>query len=64
MSVKVRRIKRIFVLAAALVLFFNSCNVTRRVITQSEYSHDGDKSVVIVTKTTESYDASKKIYKL
>ena len=36
------------------------CNVTRKVTTQSEYVQRGDTSVVIMTKTIESYDASKK----
>ena len=46
-------------LGAALGL--NSCNVVRTVTTKSEYWQKGDTSVVIQTKTTESYDASKKL---
>ena len=38
-----------------------SCNVTRKVTTQSEYVQRGDTSVVIMTKTIESYDATKKV---
>ena len=38
-----------------------SCNVTRTVTTKSEYWQKGDTSVVIQTKTIESYDASKKL---
>lgn len=38
-----------------------SCNVTRKITTQSEYVQRGDTNVVIVTKTIESYDATKKI---
>ena len=45
----------------ALPLLFSSCNVTRKVTTQSEYVQRGDTSVVIMTKTIESYDASKKL---
>ena len=37
-----------------------SCNVTRTVTTQSEYYQKGDTSVVIQTKTIETYDASRK----
>ena len=37
-----------------------SCNVTRTVTTQSQYYQKGDTSVVIQTKTIESYDGSKK----
>ena len=39
-----------------------SCNVTRTVTTQSQYLQKGDTSVVIQTKTIESYDGSKKFY--
>ena len=42
-------------------LLLISCNVTRKVTTQSEYVQRGDTSVVIMTKTIESYDASKKV---
>ena len=37
-----------------------SCNVTRTVSTSSEYYQRGDTTVVIQTKTIESYDGSKK----
>ena len=37
-----------------------SCNVTRVVETKSEYFTKGDTTCTIVTKTVESYDASKK----
>ena len=37
-----------------------SCNVTRVVTTQAEYFQKGDTTCTIVTKTVESYDASKK----
>ena len=45
---------------AVSALALSSCNVTRKVTTQSEYVQRGDTSVVIMTKTIESYDASKK----
>ena len=56
--------KNLFALLAllALPLLLASCNVTRKVTTQSEYVQRGDTSVVIMTKTIESYDATKKIY--
>ena len=38
-----------------------SCNVTRTITTQSQYYQHGDTSVVIQTKTIETYDASKKL---
>ncbi len=37
-----------------------SCNVTRTITNQSEYYQKGDTSVVIQTRTVETYDASKK----
>ena len=38
-----------------------SCNVTRTITNQSEYYQRGDTSVVIQTKTVETYDANKKL---
>ena len=40
----------------------SSCNVTRTVTTRSEAWQRGDTSVVIQTKTVESYDGSRKPY--
>lgn len=37
-----------------------SCNVTRTITTQSQYFQKGDTTCTIVTKTIETYDASKK----
>ena len=57
----------ISVLIAALTALgaafgLTSCNVTRTVTTKSEYWQKADTSVVIQTKTVETYDASKKLY--
>ena len=57
----------ISVLIAALTALgaafgLSSCNVTRTVTTKSEYWQKVDTSVVIQTKTIETYDASKKLY--
>lgn len=41
-------------------LGLTSCNVTRTVTNKSEYYQKGDTSVMIQTKTVESYDANKK----
>ena len=38
-----------------------SCNLTRTITSKSEYWQRGDTSVVIQTKTIETYDASKKL---
>ncbi len=46
-------------LGAALGL--SSCNVVRTITNKSEYYQRGDTSVMIQTKTTESYDATKKL---
>ncbi len=56
----------ISVLIAALTALgaafgLTSCNVTRTITNQSEYYQRGDTSVVIQTKTIESYDAKKNL---
>ena len=45
---------------AVVALCATSCNVTRTITTKSEYWQKADTSVVIQTKTIETYDASKK----
>ena len=47
-------------MALAAGLGLSSCNVTRTVTTRSEAWQRGDTSVVIQTKTVESYDGSRK----
>ena len=44
----------------AIGLGLQSCNVTRTVTTRSEAWQKGDTSVIIQTKTIESYDGSRK----
>ena len=39
----------------------SSCNVTRTITTKSEYWQKADTSVVIQTKTIESYNAEKRL---
>ena len=46
------------ILAVSLAL--SSCNVTRTITTRSEAWQKGDTSIVIQSKTIETYDASKK----
>ncbi|MDD5990755.1 MAG: hypothetical protein PUC34_05845 [Paludibacteraceae bacterium] len=47
--------------ALAAGLGLSSCNVTRTVTTRSEAWQRGDTSVVIQTKTVESYNAEKRL---
>ena len=49
------------VLVVVMGVAMCSCNVTRTVTTRSEVYQKGDTSVVIQTKTVESYDASKRL---
>ena len=56
----------ISVLIAALTALgaafgLSSCNVVRTITNKSEYYQRGDTAVMIQTKTTESYDATKKL---
>ena len=56
----------ISVLIAALTALgaafgLTSCNVVRTVTNRSEFYQKGDTAVTIQTKTTESYDASRKL---
>ena len=49
------------VTCVAIAFGLSSCNVTRTITTQSQYWQKGDTSVVIQTKTIETYDASRKL---
>ena len=57
-----KKILIIGVIGVLGILGLQSCNVTRTITNQSEYYQRGDTSVVIQTKTIETYDASKKLY--
>lgn len=52
-----KRLFSLIILAVAILLC--SCNVTRTITTQSQYYQKGDTTCTIVSKTIESYDASK-----
>lgn len=56
-----RLIFALFMLIALSAVALTSCNVTRVVTTKSEYTQRGDTTIMIQTKTTESYDATKKL---
>lgn len=47
-------------IATAFLFCCVSCNVTRTITNESQYFQRGDTSVVITTKTVETYDASKR----
>lgn len=52
----------LFSLAFAIIaIVFISCNVTRTVSTSAQYFQRGDTTCTVVTKTIESYDATKKL---
>jgi len=54
--------KKILILAAFIAMIaLAACNVTRRTTTESAFYQRGDTTVQIVTKTVESYDATKKL---
>ena len=54
--------KKIIIMSIiAMSVVMVSCNVTRVVTNESQYLQKGDTSVVIQTKTVETYDASKKL---
>ena len=53
-----KRILIMTIIIASTILA--SCNVTRVVTNESQYLQKGDTSVVIQTKTVETYDASKR----
>lgn len=62
---KIDFMKKILIFCAIVALFtiaVTSCNVTRTVTTQSQYFQKGDTTCTIVTKTIESYDATKKTF--
>lgn len=54
-----RYIAEAIVVAIAIAFGLTSCNVTRTITTQSSSIQKGDTSVVILTKTIESYNATK-----
>ena len=52
------RTRRIMAILVAIALL-TSCNVVRTITTTSEAYQDGEKHVVITTKTIEQYTAEK-----
>lgn len=67
MSEKTKQIIRVVIAVSVAALTalgaslgLTSCNVTRTITNESSYLQRGDTSVVIHTKTIETYDAVKK----
>ena len=56
-----KHILGIVLLVGLVTLVLTSCNVTRTITNESQYYQRGDTSVVIQTRTVETYDASKKL---
>ena len=55
-----RKLLIMTVIMTSMVAVLQSCNVTRTITTKSEYWQKADTSVIIQTKTIETYDATKK----
>ena len=54
--------KKLLIMTIILTgVLMTSCNVTRTITTQSQYYQNGDTTCTIVTKTIETYDASRKL---
>lgn len=52
--------KLISIILLVFAIVVASCNVTRSVTTHSQYYTKGDTTCTIITKTIETYDATKK----
>ena len=57
-----KRVILVGLVVLGAMMAMTSCNVTRVVTTESQYWQKGDTSCTIVTKTVESYDASRKLW--
>ena len=50
----------IITMIVSLLILLSSCNVTRVVSTEASHFQKGDTTTTIVTKTTETYEGTKK----
>ena len=50
----------IITMSVSLIILLNSCNVTRIVTTEASHFQKRDTTTTIVTKTTETYEGTKK----
>ena len=54
--------KKLLIMTTIVIgICVSSCNVTRVITNESQYLQRGDTSIVIQTKTVETYDASRKL---
>ena len=61
MKLKIKLMRKLLIMTVIMTsILMASCNVTRTITTKSEYWQKADTSVIIQTKTIETYDASKK----
>ena len=60
---RTKDMKKILIMTVSMTsrVVAQSCNVTRTITNESQYYQKGDTSVVIQTRTVETYDASKKL---
>jgi hypothetical protein len=58
---KKEQMKKFLIMAVIMssIVVATGCNVTRTITTQSQYYQKGDTTCTIVTKTIETYEASK-----
>lgn len=56
----IHTMRKVVFFSCICALVLQSCNLTRTITTKSECIQRGDTSVVIQTKTVETYDASRK----
>ena len=57
---KIKDMKKILIIGMVAIAA-TACNVTRTITTRNDAWQKGDTSVVIQTKTVETYDASRKL---
>ena len=60
---RTKDMKKILIMTVIMtsMVVAQSCNVVRTITNESQYYQKGDTSVVIQTRTVESYDATKKL---
>lgn len=56
---KIKSIWACMIICITIAAITQSCNVTRKVTTEASYYQKGDTTTTIITKTIESYDATK-----